>query len=57
MDVGTVKYGTRQGSGFSYGNSVSFNCNSGYALVGTAQRLCQQSGVWSGEQPRCVREC
>ena len=57
IDVGTVKYGTRQGSGTSYGSSVSFSCNSGYGLVGAAQRLCEQSGIWSGQQPRCVREC
>lgn len=56
VDVGTVKYGTRQGSGTSYGSTVSFSCNSGYDIVGSAQRTCQQSGVWSGEQPRCVRE-
>lgn len=56
VDVGTVKYGTRQGSGTSYGSSVSFSCNSGYGIVGSAQRTCQQSGIWSGQQPRCVRE-
>jgi len=56
IDVGTVKYGTRQGSGTSYGSSVSFSCNSGYGLVGSAQRLCEQNGIWSGQQPRCVRE-
>lgn len=56
IDVGTVKYGTRQGSSTSYGSSVSFSCNSRYGLVGSAQRLCEQSGIWSGQQPRCVRE-
>lgn len=55
VDVGTVKNGARQGSDFSYGKSVSFTCNNGYALVGSNQRLCQQSGLWSAEQPRCVR--
>lgn len=57
VDVGTVKNGARQGSDFSYGKSVSFTCNNGYALVGSNQRLCQQSGLWSAEQPRCVRKC
>ena len=56
VDVGTVKYGARQGSGTSYGSSVSFSCNSGYAIVGSTQRTCQQGGIWSGQQPRCVRE-
>ena len=56
IDVGTVKYGARQGSGTSYGSSVSFSCNSGYAIVGSTQRTCQQGGIWSGQQPRCVRE-
>ena len=54
--MGTVKYGTRQGSGTGYGSSVSFSCNSGYGLVGSTQRLCEQNGIWSGQQPRCVRE-
>lgn len=56
VDVGTVKYGTRQGSGNSYGSSVTFSCISGYGMDGSGQRTCQQSGVWSGQQPRCVRE-
>lgn len=55
VEVGTVKYGTRTGTGTSYGTSVSFSCNSGYDLVGSTQRTCQENGVWSSKQPRCVR--
>lgn len=30
-------------------------CQSGYQLVGDSIRLCQESGVWSGNDPKCVR--
>ncbi|XP_055618198.1 sushi, von Willebrand factor type A, EGF and pentraxin domain-containing protein 1-like [Toxorhynchites rutilus septentrionalis] len=29
-------------------------CQSGYQLVGDSIRLCQESGVWSGNDPKCV---
>ncbi|XP_055587381.1 sushi, von Willebrand factor type A, EGF and pentraxin domain-containing protein 1-like [Uranotaenia lowii] len=29
-------------------------CQSGYQLVGDSIRLCQEDGVWSGNEPKCV---
>ncbi|KXJ84393.1 hypothetical protein RP20_CCG009862 [Aedes albopictus] len=29
-------------------------CQSGYQLVGDSIRLCQENGVWSGNDPKCV---
>ncbi|XP_065089093.1 sushi, von Willebrand factor type A, EGF and pentraxin domain-containing protein 1-like [Ochlerotatus camptorhynchus] len=29
-------------------------CQSGYQLVGDSIRLCQENGIWSGNDPKCV---
>ncbi|EAT33188.1 AAEL014547-PA [Aedes aegypti] len=31
-------------------------CQSGYQLVGDSIRLCQENGVWSGNDPKCVHQ-
>ena len=36
------------------GSRVTYSCNSGYYLVGSGSRTCQQSGNWSGTAPTCV---
>ncbi|XP_010081196.1 PREDICTED: complement receptor type 1-like [Pterocles gutturalis] len=38
---------------FSYGASVSYSCNSGYSLVGSAFINCTGSGTWSQPPPQC----
>ena len=35
------------------GDTVTFSCNSGYNLFGTATRICLQSSVWSGTGVIC----
>ena len=37
------------------GSTVTYHCNSGYALSGSSQRLCQSGGRWSGRAPTCIR--
>jgi Sushi domain (SCR repeat). len=32
---------------------VSFQCNFGYVLVGSASLLCTSGGVWNGTVPQC----
>ena len=33
------------------------NCPSLYRLEGTATRICQSDGTWSGAMPQCLPEC
>ena len=35
------------------GGIATYTCNSGYALVGTERRSCQNNGQWSGRAPTC----
>ncbi|KAF6037688.1 hypothetical protein EB796_004007 [Bugula neritina] len=47
------KYGSRLGKKLTVGSVMSFVCDTGYKLSGTAKRICQQDGTWSGSQPDC----
>ena len=40
-----------QGTGF--GSVATYTCDSPFQLMGEATRVCQESGVWSGEAPSC----
>ena len=37
------------------GSIVTYQCDSGFRLVGNMQRKCQESGLWNGEIPICDR--
>ncbi|XP_055013071.1 CUB and sushi domain-containing protein 3 [Boleophthalmus pectinirostris] len=53
-DPGTLVGGFREGRSFIYQSEVSFTCAPPLILVGTATRLCESDGTWSGTQPRCI---
>uniref|UniRef100_A0A671WNK1 CUB and Sushi multiple domains 3 n=1 Tax=Sparus aurata TaxID=8175 RepID=A0A671WNK1_SPAAU len=53
-DPGTPVGGFREGRSFIYQSEVSFTCAPPLILVGTATRLCESDGTWSGTQPRCI---
>ncbi|XP_017163010.1 CUB and sushi domain-containing protein 3-like isoform X2 [Poecilia reticulata] len=53
-DPGTPVGGFREGRSFIYQSEVSFSCSPPLILVGTATRLCENDGTWSGTQPRCI---
>uniref|UniRef100_A0A3Q3X6W8 Uncharacterized protein n=1 Tax=Mola mola TaxID=94237 RepID=A0A3Q3X6W8_MOLML len=53
-DPGTPAAGFREGRSFIYQSEVSFSCAPPLILVGTATRLCESDGTWSGTQPRCI---
>ena len=39
---------------YSYGDKVYTQCNEGYVTGGTALRVCQTNGQWSGSQTTCT---
>ena len=38
------------------GTSATYQCDSGFVLVGKSTRVCQASGEWSGDEPQCQRK-
>ena len=40
-------------SGGTIGQTATYNCNTGYYLVGGSTRTCRATGVWSGSAPAC----
>ena len=40
----------------TFGSEAVYQCNEGFALSGIATRICDEIGVWSGEEPTCERE-
>ncbi|XP_046731240.1 fibulin-7 isoform X2 [Silurus meridionalis] len=45
--------GKKFGSKYLVGHEVHFTCSSGYYLVGSATRVCQENGSWSGVSALC----
>lgn len=41
------------GKNFTIGSTIGYRCPVGHSLIGDAQRLCQETGVWSGRPPTC----
>ncbi|CAH1263510.1 CSMD3 [Branchiostoma lanceolatum] len=48
-----ISQGSVTGPTHVFGTTVHFTCPQGYTLVGTADRVCQADGQWSGSQPTC----
>ena len=38
------------------GETCSFTCNSGYQLIGSDTRTCQNDGSWNGNDAMCISE-
>ncbi|XP_042194838.1 CUB and sushi domain-containing protein 1 [Callorhinchus milii] len=46
--------GNKIGTLTVYGATAIFSCNSGYTMVGSRVRECQDNGLWSGVEVRCL---
>lgn len=55
-DPGIPAYGKRTGSSFLHGDSLTFECQAAFELVGERVITCQQNNQWSGNKPSCVCE-
>ena len=40
-------------TGTTFGQTVTYSCNTGYNLMGDSTRTCQADGMWSGSAPTC----
>ena len=40
-------------AGTTFGQTATYNCNTGYKLVGDSTHTCQATGNWSGSEPTC----
>ncbi|XP_060890783.1 P-selectin-like [Labrus mixtus] len=53
LENGVVNCGDNADLPFSYGNTCSFRCSSGYRLVGTSRATCTSAAEWSEKMPHC----
>lgn len=49
----SISNGRYMGSDWTVGNTVTYSCNTGYVLIGEAERVCLESGHWLHEVPSC----
>ena len=38
----------------TFGQTVTYSCDTGYNLVEDSTRTCQADGMWSGNDPTCL---
>jgi hypothetical protein len=55
-DPGIPAYGKRTGSSFLHGDTLTFECQAAFELVGERVITCQKNNQWSGNKPSCVCE-
>ncbi|XP_066459292.1 uncharacterized protein [Eleutherodactylus coqui] len=46
--------GTKNGTNYLLGSTITLSCNKGFLLTGSTQRTCQANGHWSGEPTTCI---
>ncbi|XP_030602302.1 complement factor B-like [Archocentrus centrarchus] len=52
-DPGIPPGASRDGNIFGIDDTVRYICNSNLFLVGSKERVCQENGQWTGEEPQC----
>uniref|UniRef100_A0A3Q2W0I2 Sushi domain containing 2 n=1 Tax=Haplochromis burtoni TaxID=8153 RepID=A0A3Q2W0I2_HAPBU len=50
----TPRNGRKNGTDYLEGSTLSFACNKGYIMYGSAERTCLGDGTWAGDQPFCI---
>uniref|UniRef100_A0A8I3WLK1 CUB and Sushi multiple domains 2 n=1 Tax=Callithrix jacchus TaxID=9483 RepID=A0A8I3WLK1_CALJA len=53
-DPGIPAYGQREGSRFRHGDTLKFECQPAFELVGQKAITCQKNNQWSAKKPGCV---
>ena len=53
-DPGVPLNGARRGNDLSFGGELTFSCDIGYNLLGSASRVCQADGTFSGVEATCT---
>ncbi|KAL8570681.1 hypothetical protein ACOMHN_039116 [Nucella lapillus] len=48
-----IEHGTVLRGSYLFNDSISYECQLGFAPVGQTYRVCQESAAWSGEDPYC----
>ncbi|EDL30240.1 mCG115553, partial [Mus musculus] len=56
-DPGIPAYGQREGSRFRHGDTLEFECQPAFELVGQKSITCQKNNQWSAKKPGCVFSC
>ncbi|XP_041089827.1 CUB and sushi domain-containing protein 2-like [Polyodon spathula] len=56
-DPGVPAYGRREGSRFLHGDTLRFECQPAFELVGLKSITCQKNNQWSAKKPSCVFSC
>ncbi|MBN3293409.1 CFAB factor, partial [Polypterus senegalus] len=52
-DPGVPAGSTRTGDNFDIDDKVTYECKSGMILFGSKERVCLESGEWTGSEPAC----
>ncbi|XP_044226800.1 complement factor B-like [Thunnus albacares] len=52
-DPGIPPGALRTGNVFDVGDKVKYSCNGNLFLVGSSERVCLESGQWTGQEPAC----
>ncbi|XP_062305372.1 sushi, von Willebrand factor type A, EGF and pentraxin domain-containing protein 1 isoform X1 [Osmerus eperlanus] len=53
QNPGSPEFGHRKGNRFLMGSDVTFSCEVGYELIGSAHLKCLETGSWNGDFPYC----
>ena len=53
--ISSLTHGNITCSGYVTDQSCSYQCSSGFNLIGPDQRKCLPSAQWSGDDPACKR--